>query len=82
MKSTSDTLHLISTIFLALGFILIGSGGWLLGTDTGEGGANIGAGLLMLLGTPLGLVGLALAIASMVTSRIARKRAERKAAQD
>jgi len=69
----SSVLHTLSTIFLLVGFLAAGGGAWILGTDSGAGGANIGAGILILFGTPLGLIGIVLALIAAVRSILRRR---------
>lgn len=38
------TLHLLCTLTLVVAFLSVAVGGWALANDSGEGGANIGAG--------------------------------------
>lgn len=63
MRSTIQALLITATALLAVGFGSTATGGWLIANWDGTGGANIGAGGLMLLGTGVGILGLLLALA-------------------
>jgi hypothetical protein len=56
-----------STVFLAVGFVLTAVGAWW-NNHSGDG-ANIGAGLLYMLGIAIGVLGLILLVASFIHSR-------------
>lgn len=66
-------LHLLCTCLLVIAFLAVGIGGWALGNDSGEGGANIGAGILMLFGSAVGVLGLVLGAAALIAYRIVRR---------
>lgn len=48
-------------------------GGWALANDSGEGGANIGAGILMLFGYAVGALGLVVGAAALIAYGMARR---------
>lgn len=62
-RKSSKVLHLLCSSLLVIGFLGVGIGSWALMNDSGEGGANIGAGILMLFGYAAGGMGLALGVA-------------------
>lgn len=68
MRSTIHSLTIVALILLSAGFLSTATGGWLIANWDGTGGANIGAGGLMLLGTGVGFLGLILAIVAGVLS--------------
>lgn len=73
-SQSTRVLHVMCTEFLLGAFLSVGTGGWALANDTGEGGANIGAGVLMLFGYLLGLIGIALGVATLVVDTVSRRR--------
>lgn len=62
----------IHTSLLAVGFILTALGG-VLDANTPAGNANIGAGLIFLVGLVAGTAGLVLAVVILLTHRSARQ---------
>lgn len=68
------TLHLLCTLTLVVAFLSVAVGGWALANDSGEGGANIGAGGLMVIGSLLGLIGIAVGAAALVVRSVQRRR--------
>ncbi|QSB23042.1 hypothetical protein [Curtobacterium sp. 24E2] len=70
---STRVLHVMCTVFLLGAFLSVGIGGWSLANDTG-GGANIGGGILMLFGYLLGLIGIALGVATIVVDTVSRRR--------
>ncbi|MBT1674866.1 hypothetical protein [Curtobacterium aurantiacum] len=67
-------LHILCTAFLVVAFLASFVGGYAIANDSGEGGANIGAGLLMLLSALFGAIGLVLGIAALVAVAVTRRR--------
>jgi len=72
--ANARVLHVLCTAFLVVAFLSVGFGGWAIANDSGEGGVNIGAGILMLFGYLLGAIGLALGVAALVTGAVSRRR--------
>ncbi|MFK4482917.1 hypothetical protein EDF51_10468 [Curtobacterium sp. PhB25] len=72
-SQSTRVLHVMCTVFLLGAFLSVGIGGWSLANDTG-GGANIGGGILMLFGYLLGLIGIALGVATLVVATVSRRR--------
>ncbi|MBF4588079.1 MULTISPECIES: hypothetical protein [unclassified Curtobacterium] len=72
-SQSTRVLHVMCTVFLLGAFLSVGIGGWSLANDTG-GGANIGGGILMLFGYLLGLIGIALGVATLVVDTVSRRR--------
>ncbi|WP_159572322.1 hypothetical protein [Curtobacterium sp. 18060] len=72
-SQSTRVLHVMCTVFLLGAFLSVGIGGWSLANDTG-GGANIGGGILMLFGSLLGLIGIALGVATLVVATVSRRR--------
>lgn len=66
-------LRLLCTSLLVIAFLAVGIGGWALANDSGEGGANIGAGMLMLFGYAVGASGLVLGAAALIAYGIVRR---------
>ena len=62
MRSVIHSFLILSVALLSVGFLSTASGGWLIANWDGTGGANIGAGGLMLLGTTVGAAGLLTAL--------------------
>jgi len=62
MRSVIHSFLILSVALLSVGFLSTASGGWLIANWDGTGGANIGAGGLMLLGTAVGAAGLLTAL--------------------
>lgn len=71
-SQSTRVLHVMCTVFLLGAFLSVGIGGWSLANDTG-GSANIG-GILMLFGYLLGLIGIALGVATLVVDTVSRRR--------
>ena len=59
-RSEEPTVRNAGTMLLAVGFVLAAGGGWMDADTPVAAGANIGGGLALLVGTPLGVLGLAL----------------------
>ncbi|MBF4602763.1 MULTISPECIES: hypothetical protein [unclassified Curtobacterium] len=72
-SQSTRVLHVMCTVFLLGAFLSVGIGAWSLANDTG-GGANIGGGILMLFGYLLGLIGIALGVATLVVATVSRRR--------
>lgn len=72
-SQSTRVLHVMCTVFLLGAFLSVGIGGWSLANDTG-GGANIGGSILMLFGYLLGLIGIALGVATLVVGTVSRRR--------
>jgi hypothetical protein len=70
-------LRTIGTILLALGFGML-AGAWAI-TDPFAGDANIGAGGLIFLGRPAGVLGLVLLVVDAIIRLTRRQRARRPA---
>ncbi|PPB50348.1 hypothetical protein C4K88_00015 [Arthrobacter pityocampae] len=68
-------LHYFCTCLLVIAFLTVGIGSWALANDTGEGGVNIGAGILMLFGYAAGVLGLVLGAAALIAHRVVRHQA-------
>ena len=66
-------LHLLCTSLLVIAFLAVGVGSWALANDSGEGGANIGAGILMLFGYTVGALGLVVGAAALIAFGIVRR---------
>lgn len=75
MSSSAKVLHILATVFLGLGFLVEGGGTLLLGSDSGEGGANIGLGILLLFGLLLGSIGVLFGLATLVLGALGKNRA-------
>jgi hypothetical protein len=67
-------LHILCTAFLVVAFLASFVGGYVNANDSGEGGANIGAGALMFFGALAGVVGIGLGIAALVSGLAAARR--------
>lgn len=66
-------LHLLSSFLLVVAFLAVGIGSWALAIDEGEGGANIGAGILMLFGYSVGALGLVMGAAALIAYAVGRR---------
>ncbi|QYI96947.1 hypothetical protein K0028_14950 [Curtobacterium flaccumfaciens pv. flaccumfaciens] len=67
-------LHILCTAFLVVAFLASFVGGYANANDSGEGGADIGAGALMFFGALAGVVGIGLGIAALVSGLAAARR--------
>ncbi|PZE54510.1 hypothetical protein [Curtobacterium sp. MCLR17_044] len=67
-------LHILCTAFLVVAFLASFVGGYANANDSGEGGANIGAGALMFFGALAGVVGIGLGVAALVSGLVAARR--------
>jgi len=74
MRSAVSTVLVVATSLLAAGFSAVVIGSWAIINWDGTGGANIGAGALMLLGTAAGTGGLLLATTALVLGIVHRSR--------
>ncbi|MBF4613299.1 hypothetical protein [Curtobacterium sp. VKM Ac-1376] len=72
-------LHILCTAFLVVAFLSAFLGGYAIADDSGEGGVNIGAGVLMLLGALFGAIGLVLGVAALVAAAVTRRAARLRA---
>ena len=69
---STKVLHIICTSLLAVAFLAASIASWELLNGSTEGGANIGAGILMLFGYAVGAVGLVLGAVILIISKVAR----------
>jgi hypothetical protein len=67
-------LHILCTAFLVVAFLASFVGGYANANDSGEGGADIGAGALMFFGALAGAVGIGLGVAALVSGLAAARR--------
>lgn len=74
MRSAVSTVLVVATSLLAAGFSAVAIGSWAIINWDGTGGANIGAGVLMLLGTLAGSAGLLLATTALVLAIVQGQR--------
>lgn len=68
-------LHLLCTSLLVIASLTVGTGSWAQVNDTGEGGVNIGAGILLLFGSAAGVLGLVLGAAAIIAHGVVRHQA-------
>lgn len=73
-EQNPKVLHLLCTSLLAIAFLAVGVGCGALANDSGEDGANIGAGILMLFGYAVGVPGLVLGAAALIADGVMRRR--------
>lgn len=74
MRSAIHSLLVTSTVLLSVAFSAVAIGAWNIINWDGTGGADIGSGMLMLLGTVIGPVGLLLALTAAVLGIVHRSR--------
>ncbi|PVE16248.1 hypothetical protein DDA93_13160 [Arthrobacter sp. Bz4] len=75
-RRTKAALHLLCSSLLVIGFLGIGIGSWALMNDSGEGGANIGAGILKLFGYAAGGLGMVFGAAALVAHGVVRRQGQ------
>lgn len=77
MSNIGKTLHVVSTVLLALAFL--GTGAYVVDVSTGlsGSGANIGLGIIMPFCLGGGVIGVVLAIVALIMGSISRTRGNR-----
>lgn len=75
-KSIKAALHLLCSSLLMIGFLGIGIGSWALMNDSGEGGVNIGAGLIWLFGYAAGGLGMVFGAAALVAQGVVHRQGQ------
>lgn len=73
--SSTRIRHLVSTVLYALAFIACAIGAYSIANTAGDGDADIGAGVLVLFGTVLGILGVISSATALTLFTVTARRA-------